>query len=504
MDFQPSLWSIFIFAIPLILLILLYKTPKEMQQKKLPPSPRKLPILGNLHQLFGDLPHICLQNLAKKHGPLMLLQLGSIPTLVISSAEVAGKIFKPHDLIFSGRPGLYAAKRLSYEFNDISFAPYGEYWREVRKIAILELLSTKRVNSFQPVRKEEVNTVIESITRTSNINLSELMLSLANNVICRVAYGKKFDGTNKAKNYEILKETQRLLGELNVADFYPWFGWFFNKVNGVDARLEKNFKELDEFYDEVIQEHVDGSRNYGEDDEDFVDVLLKLQKDPNQTIALNNDQIKGIITDMFIAGSDTSAATLVWIMSELMKNPTIMKKAQDEVRQIVKDKQRVEESDLPKFNYLKLVIKETLRLHPPVPLLVPRETTATCTIIGGYEIPAKTRVIINAKAIAMDPNVWHNPGPNVFEPERFLNSSIDYKGHDFELIPFGVGRRGCPGISFAVLLVELVLANLLFCFDWSLPEGVTRDDIDMVEAVGLTTHKKNPLLLLATPTTTNM
>lgn len=207
---------------------------------------------------------------------------------------------------------------------------------------------------------------------------------------------------------------------------------------------------------------------------------------------------------MFIAGSDTSAATLVWIMSELMKNPTIMKKAQDEVRQIVKDKQRVEESDLPKFNYLKLVIKETLRLHPPVPLLVPRETTATCTIIGGYEIPAKTRVIINAKAIAMDPNVWHNPGPNVFEPERFLNSSIDYKGHDFELIPFGVGRRGCPGISFAVLLVELVLANLLFCFDWSLPEGVTRDDIDMVEAVGLTTHKKNPLLLLATPTTTNM
>ncbi|KNA16981.1 hypothetical protein SOVF_084560 [Spinacia oleracea] len=234
----------------------------------------------------------------------MLLQLGSIPTLVISSAEVAGKIFKPHDLIFSGRPGLYAAKRLSYEFNDISFAPYGEYWREIRKIAILELLSTKRVNSFQPVRKEEVNTVIESITRTSNINLSELMLSLANNVICRVAYGKKFDGTNKAKNYEILKETQRLLGELNVADFYPWFGWFLNKVNGVDARLEKNFKELDEFYDEVIQEHVDGSRNYGEDDEDFVDVLLKLQKDPNQTIALNNDQIKGSIPTLVISSAE--------------------------------------------------------------------------------------------------------------------------------------------------------------------------------------------------------
>lgn len=203
--------------------------------------------------------------------------------------------------------------------------------------------------------------------------------------------------------------------------------------------------------------------------------------------------------DMFIAGSDTSAATLVWIMTELMRNPSTMRKAQEEVRQVVKGKQRVEESDLSKLQYLKLVLKEALRLHPPVPLLVPRETIAPCTIIGGYEIPAKTRVFVNAKAIAMDPNIWHTIDPNVFEPERFLGSSIDYKGHDFELIPFGVGRRGCPGIHFAVLLVELALANFLYCFDWSLPEDMTRDDIDMGEAIGITTHKKNPLWLSASP-----
>ncbi|KAL2932909.1 Cytochrome P450 71A9 [Bienertia sinuspersici] len=175
-----------------------------------------------------------------------------------------------------------------------------------------------------------------------------------------------------------------------------------------------------------------------------------------------------------------------------------MKKVQDEVRQHVKDKERVEESDLPKLAYLKLVIKETFRLHPPVPLLVPRETTSPCTIIGGYEIPAKTRVFINAKAIGMDHNVWHTIDPNLFVPERFSNSSIDYKGLHFELIPFGVGRRGCPGVNFVVLLIELALANLLYCFDWSLPKGVTSDDIDVVEAVGLTTHKKVPLLLSAT------
>ncbi|CAO2840523.1 unnamed protein product [Amaranthus hypochondriacus] len=475
-------------------------------RKKLPPSPRKVPIIGNLHQLLGDLPHISLQKLSTQYGPLMFLQLGSIPTLVISSADVAREILLHHDLIFSSRPQLYSPKKLSYGFNDISFAPYGEYWREVRKITILELLSHKRVNSFSSVREEEVQLVIDSIARCASdkkyVDLSELMLSLANNVICRVAYGKKFDTTNEnkghageSKTHEILKETQRLLGELNVADFYPWFGWLLNKVNGFDARLEKNFKELDEFYEEVVQEHLEHTTRPEKDHEDLVDVLLRIQNDSNQTIALSNNHVKGILTDMFIAGSDTSAATLVWIMTELIKNPSMMEKAQDEVRKFVKGKQRVEESDLPKLAYLKLVIKETLRLHPPAPLLVPRETTSQCTIVGGYEIPSKTRVIINAKAIGMDPTIWNDP--QRFNPERFLDSPIDYKGHNFELIPFGAGRRGCPGISFAVLLVELTLANLLYSFDWSLPKGMQSHDIDVEEAIGLTTHKKNPLILCA-------
>ncbi|KAK9726675.1 hypothetical protein RND81_05G229800 [Saponaria officinalis] len=480
---------------PLLLLKLYSKV-----QKKHPPCPRKLPILGHLHHLVGHLPHIALEKLSKVHGPLMLLQLGSVPTLVISSANVAREIFKPHDLIFSSRPQSYAGKRLTYGCNDITLAPYGEYWREVRKIVILELLSVKRVLSFRSTREEEVELMVNSIVRCSPkpVNLSELTLDLANNVICRVAFGTKYDdiegcnGKVKPKVHEILDVTQSLLGEFNVADFYPWLGWFVNKVNGVDLRLKKNFREIDEFLDKIIEEH----REIIVDHETIVDVLLRLQKDPDQTIALTNNQVKAILMDMFVAGTDTSSATLVWIMTELIKNPSIMKRAQDEVRRVVKGKQRVEESDLPKLSYLKLIIKETLRLHPPAPLLVPRETTEPCKI-GEYEIPAKTRVFINAKAIATDPNVWDNP--NDFEPKRFMDSSIDYKGHDFELIPFGIGRRGCPGINFAILLVEITLANFLYCFDWSLPKGMTTDDIDVVEAIGITMHKKEPLLLLAIP-----
>ena len=199
---------------------------------------------------------------------------------------------------------------------------------------------------------------------------------------------------------------------------------------------------------------------------------------------------------MFIAGTDTSSSTLVWIMAELIRNPSAMQRAQDEVREAVKGKAKVEESHLPKLMYLKSVVKEGLRLHPPVPLLIPRETTETCKI-EGYDIPAKTRVFVNAKSIGTDPKYWKNQ--NEFQPERFLDSSIDFRGQHFELLPFGAGRRGCPGINFAVLVIELALANLLHRFDWELPHGIRRQDLDMEEEFGLTMHKKVPLCLLANP-----
>lgn len=305
MEFVQFLWGILIFA---LLVWLIEPQTRVLKQRRLPPSPKKLPFLGNIQELLGhDLPHVALQRLSKEYGPLMLLQLGSIPTLVISSADVAREIFKAHDIVFSSRPQLYSANRLSYGCNDMSFAPYGEYWREARKIAIIELLSLKRVQSFQSVREEEVDFVIDFITRYScddplrPVDLSELMLSLANNVICRVAFGRKYDGSEvsigngKAKFFEILRDTQRLLGEVNVADFYPWLGWLLNKVNGLDARLEKTFKELDEFYNEVIEEHLQQTGPVS-NHEDLVDVLLRLQRDPKQTIALNNNQVKGILT----------------------------------------------------------------------------------------------------------------------------------------------------------------------------------------------------------------
>lgn len=200
---------------------------------------------------------------------------------------------------------------------------------------------------------------------------------------------------------------------------------------------------------------------------------------------------------MFAGGTDSISTFLEWAMTELLRHPIVMKKLQDEGRKVVGDRRRhiITEEDLGDMKYLKAVVKETLRLHPPVPLLVPRESTEDIKVNGCYHVEAGTRVIVNAWAIARDPKYWDEP--EEFKPERFLNSSIDIKGNDFNVIPFGAGRRGCPAVAYATVANELLLANLVHQFDWALPAGV--ETLDMTETVGITMHRKTPLMAVATP-----
>lgn len=202
---------------------------------------------------------------------------------------------------------------------------------------------------------------------------------------------------------------------------------------------------------------------------------------------------------MFVAGTDTTSATLEWAMTELVRHPNVMKKAQEQVRKFASSTGKVDESYLQHFDYLKAVIKETMRLHPPVPLLVPRESMDKCTL-DGYEIPEKTRVLINAYAIARDPQSWDNPLE--YRPERFQdagNVNVNVVDQDFRFLPFGGGRRGCPGYGFGLATVEIALARLLYHFDWALPQGVGPDDVDLDETFGLATRKKSALVLVPTP-----
>ena len=196
-----------------------------------------------------------------------------------------------------------------------------------------------------------------------------------------------------------------------------------------------------------------------------------------------------------MAGTDTSSSILEWTMTELLRHPIVMQKLKSELKNAVSGRTHIGEEDLSSMHYLKAVVKEGFRLHPPGPLLLPRESMKDVKVMD-YDIAAGTQTLVNAWAIGRDPCYWDKA--QEFKPERFLNSSIDVKGHDFELIPFGAGRRGCPGIMFAMNVIELVLANLVHQFDWEVPGGVVRDQtLDMTETTGLSSHRKFPLIAIA-------
>ncbi|KAB1217265.1 Cytochrome P450 71A25 [Morella rubra] len=498
----------FVLAILAFLFVLLFKwsSTHATTKNNSPPSPPKLPIIGNLHQL-GLQTHRSLGSLAQRHGPLMLLHLGRVATLVVSSAEAAREVMKTHDLTFTNRPKSSMAEKLLYNFRDVAFAPYGEYWRQIKSVSVLHLLSNKRVQSFRSVREEETSLMIEKIKQScslSFVNLSEVFAELTNDVVCRVALGRKYGvGEGGKKFKELLGELGELLGAFSVGEYIGWLAWV-SRVNGLNARAEKVAQQLDDFIGGVVNDHINSPArgidghvsSENEDQKDFVDILLSIQRENAIGFPIDRLSIKALILDAFVAGTDTTYTVLEWAMTELLRHPKAMKKVQNEVRGIAGNTKEITEDDLDKTPYLKAVIKEALRLHPPGPLLLPRESTKNAKI-QGYDIAAGTQVIINAWALGRDPESWEEP--EEFQPERFLTSSIDFRGHDFQFIPFGAGRRGCPGISFAMATVELGLANVVLNFDWTLPGGARGMDLDMKETTGLTAHRKFPLTAVATP-----
>ncbi|PON37118.1 Cytochrome P450, E-class, group I, partial [Parasponia andersonii] len=259
-------------------------------------------------------------------------------------------------------------------------------------------------------------------------------------------------------------------------------------------RLKKVRKGIDQLMEDILEEHEQNMQQQGEHDsiQDFVDVLLSLKKehdinpksdDRHKVFTIERDNIKAILLDLLGGAFDTASTTISWTFSELLRNPRVMKNVQAELESVVGTGKMVEEKDLGKLKYLDMVIKETFRLHPVGPLLAPRESTEDI-IVEGHYIPKKTRILVNVWAIGRDPNVW-SKNAEEFYPERFISKNVDVRGHDFELLPFGSGRRGCPGIQLGLVTVQIVLSQLLHCFNWELPSGVEGKDIDMTESFGL-------------------
>ncbi|CAN1168236.1 Desmethyl-deoxy-podophyllotoxin synthase [Linum perenne] len=336
--------------------------------------------------------------------------------------------------------------------------------------------------------KEEVSELVRSISSTTStlvnisLNISRMLYSLGNSVISRAAFGKI------QKHWEaffpVQREIIKALQGASLWDVYP-SSKLVCLLTGAETKLKKLHKEADAILQMIIDDHIatrsarkEKGNDVSESEEDLVDVLLNHTVDQDLEIPITNRDIKAVLLDIFLAGSDTPSIAIEWALSELMRNSQALEKAQRE----------------------KLVIKEALRLHPPAPLLAPREAREAA-VIHGYQIPEKTRIIINAWAIARDHRNWVEP--DSFFPERFMlddQGRGDYlKGLDFSMIPFGSGRRICPGIQYGTTLVTLCLANLLYHFDWELPQGVTAQNLDMSEDFGIGVRRKNELFLIHVP-----
>ncbi|XP_024517541.1 cytochrome P450 71A1 [Selaginella moellendorffii] len=477
---------VLVVAAALSITAVLWKLWKSrIKSSLLPPGPIGLPLIGHLHLLFANPPHTVLQRLSARHGPIMSLRFGHVPVVVASSPAAAKEFLKTHDAAFASRP-LSAAGRIIVHYNaDIVFAPYGDSWRHLRKIATLELLTARRIDMFRSARMEEVRSMCRSLLVADDRETGI------------VDFGKDTENEEGAKNFlEVIAGTFEVCGEFPIEDYFPWLPKFLDPA---EHRMHSLAKSLHEFLGDNISEHENKRKNNKKNntDEDFLDILLSLRDNGDKH--LQNENIRSVMTNLVTAGTDTSAVTLEWAMAESIKNPTIAAKAREEIELVLGEKWRtkmVEEPDLSQLTYLQAIVKETLRLHPAGPLLVPHQSTEAVSNVMGYHVPRGTTVLINAYAIARDSTAWGDDAL-LFRPERFLGTDLDIRGRDFEAVPFGSGRRQCPGMALALTTVHLTLANLLHGFEWREPSGESIDTSK--EQYGLTLLLAKKLRLIATP-----
>ncbi|KAK9009715.1 hypothetical protein V6N11_036243 [Hibiscus sabdariffa] len=491
-------WTGTILAVAALFLFFQVLTWKRRDgNKRLPPGPRGLPILGNL-LMIGSKPHQDLQRVAHKYGPIMHLRFGLMPVIVVSSADAAELFLKTHDLVFASRPPHESSKYISYNQQNLAFSPYGSYWRNMRKMCTLELLSNHKIASFGLMRKQELDLLVRRIREAASagvaVDLSSEVTSFGTDVACRMVIGKKYnrDDLGRKRFEATIREGMQIAAAFNLADYIPQIRGL--DLQGLTKRMKAIAKDWDDFLEKIIDEHV---RSKDENRvKDFVDVMLGfIGSEETHEYRVERDTIKAIILDMLAASMDTSAATIDWTLAELIRHPRVMKKLQRELESVVGMKRMVQESDLEKLEYLNMVMKESFRLHPVAPLLAPHAAREDCTV-NGFHIPKDARILINVWAIGRDRRVWTDA--DKFYPERFVGTDIDVRGQNFQLIPFGSGRRGCPGMQLALTVVRLVVAQLVHCFDWDLPDDMLPTELDMTEDFGLVCPRADHLLAMPT------
>ncbi|XP_047335714.1 cytochrome P450 76T24-like [Impatiens glandulifera] len=500
--------------IPLVLcsvlfILFLNASVSHFRRRKLPPGPIGLPIFGNLFQV-GPKPHVSFARLAKKYGPIMSLRLGSVTSVVVSSPEIAREILQKHDDVFCERAIPDAAKGQANFHISMVWLPAGNRWRMLRQAMHNHLAHKHKLDSLVDLRHKAARELVEHVKEVSQrrcgengemsaVAIGNLAFSTALNQMSNVCFSQnvaEYESNEILGFMKAVKTIMHVGGKFNISDLFPWLKTM--DPQGIRRKTKKAYDWLEARVDIFLNQRMDQIRNsnlsfnstHDHDDllHSFMDCGLK---DPD----FNTQQLKVLLIELMVAGSDSTSITAEWVMAKLLLNPDIMKKLRQEISEIVGTKGKIEEIDVLNLPYLQAVIKETMRLRFAVPFLMPHKSNEEVEV-NGYVIPRNTQIFINAWAIARDPSYWEVP--EKFIPERFLNSTVDFKGQHFGFIPFGAGRRICPGMPVAHRMVSLIVASLVYHFDWKLPKGTTIDSLDMDDLFGITLPKATPLLAIPT------
>uniref|UniRef100_A0A0D9Z7T6 Flavonoid 3',5'-hydroxylase n=1 Tax=Oryza glumipatula TaxID=40148 RepID=A0A0D9Z7T6_9ORYZ len=435
----------------------------------------------------------------------MYLKMGTCGVVVASSPCAARSFLKALDARFANRPAVASAVDITYNYQNMVFANYGARWKLMRKLASVHLLGARALADWAAVRRDEARRLLRGVAEASAagrpVVIPEVLVCALANIVGQITVSKRvFDvqGDESNSYKDMIVSLLTGAGLFNISDFVPALAWL--DLQGVQAKLRRIHDQFDVLITKLLADHAATAADRARAGRtDFVDRLraaVGVDDEDGETISEVN--IKGLIFDMFTAGTDTSSIIVEWAMAEMMKNPAVMARAQEEMDRVVGRGRRLEESDIASLPYLQAVCKEAMRLHPSTPLSLPHFSFDDCDV-DGYRVPANTRLLINIYAIGRDPSAWEDPLE--FRPERFMPGGaaerVDPLGNYFELIPFGAGRRICAGKLAGMVFVQYFLGTLLHSFDWRLPDG--EDKVDMSETFGLALPKAVPLRALVTP-----
>uniref|UniRef100_A0A803MMR9 Cytochrome P450 n=1 Tax=Chenopodium quinoa TaxID=63459 RepID=A0A803MMR9_CHEQI len=496
--------SIYQLCFSILFLVISYRIFKKLTIR-LPPGPCPRPIVGNFYDIKLH-KFECFNRWVQHYGPIFSVWFGSSLNVVISNSELAREVFKENDQQLADRCRSRSIAKFSKSGKGLLWADYEPHYVKVKNICVVELFSPKRLEALRPIREDEVTAMVESIFKdcTNPVNRSKSLVvrkyleAATFNNITRLVFGKRFEGVDGVMSEQGLEIKATLANRLElieseskaVWEHIRWLRWLFP----LDSKaFAKHVARRDALTLQIMKEHSLAHQKSGETvKQSFIDALVTLQ----EKYDLSDDTITSILWEMVIMGMDTIATSVEWAMAELIKDSRLQKKAQIEMDQVIGSDRIITEWDFSNLPYLRCIAKEALRLHPPTPFLLPHRASSQVKL-GGYDIPKDSNVHVNISAIARDPAVWKNPLE--FRPERFMEEDVDMKGHDYRLLPFGAGRRVCPGAQYGLNLVTSMLGHLLHHYNWTPADGLMPEDIDMEDSMELVAQMRTPLQAIVAP-----